>query len=92
MKINPEIISFATAHPILTTFMVGGAMVSSVLIAKEIAPVATHFIDTVIQHNGRFGVERNGVKFEFGAAQQSTQIPTRQMPAALPKKGQPSHT
>ena len=55
MKINPEIMSFAMAHPILTTIFGLGALAATAFAVKEVAPVAGKALDymTANVQNGK---------------------------------------
>ncbi len=55
MTIHPEIIRFATTHPILTTILGLGAMACTALVVKETVPAVIHIADRVIDQG--YGVE-----------------------------------
>ncbi len=50
MKINPAIMSFAMAHPILSTILGLGTMATTAYTAKQFAPVAGKALDLMIEN------------------------------------------
>ena len=92
MKINPEIMSFAMTHPILTTILGLGALAATAFAVKETAPVAGKALDYMTT-NVRNGKPPLG---DFGgiARKKAEQLSKQEdaMPAAIPENPAPSQS
>ena len=84
MHNNPSIISFAFAHPYLSTILGVGTLISAPFVVKAAAPIITHLIDGITKNMDHVEVERRGVKIGIGKHQEVSAAPQNDTPPSLP--------